>query len=43
MRRQITLPTESPLELELTLVRPRIPDHLNKSGQPYRPERPSRR
>lgn len=43
LRRQITLPAEAAFEIELTLVRPRIPDHLNKSGQPYRPERPGRR
>lgn len=43
LRRQISLPAEPPLELELALVRPRIPDHLDKSGQPYRPERPNER
>ncbi|MEX0914770.1 MAG: hypothetical protein WDZ60_02660 [Wenzhouxiangellaceae bacterium] len=43
VRRQIRLPLTEPLEIELTLTRPRIPDHLDKTGQPYRPERPSRR
>jgi len=43
VRRQITLPMEESLELELTLVRPRIPDHLDKTGKPYRPQRPSGR
>ena len=43
VRRQIRLPTTESLELVLKLVRPRIPDHLDKTGQPYRPERPGRR
>lgn len=43
VRRTISLPLTAPLEIELALTRPRIPDHLDKSGQPYRPERPSRR
>ena len=43
VRRPIHLPLPDPLEIELTLTRPRIPDHLDKTGQPYRPDRPSRR
>lgn len=42
-RRQTGLPLTEPVEIELTLTRPRIPDHLDKTGKPYRPERPSRR
>jgi len=43
VRRSIRLPLTAPIEIELALTRPRIPDHLDKTGQPYRPERPSRR
>jgi hypothetical protein len=43
VRRPIRLPLTEPLEIELALTRPRIPDHLDKTGQPYRPDRPSRR
>lgn len=42
-RRQVRLPLSEPVDIELVLTRPRIPDHLDKTGQPYRPERPSRR
>lgn len=43
LRRQVNLPAERTLELEVALTRPRIPDHLDKTGRPYRPERPSGR
>lgn len=36
----ISVPAAGALDFQLTLTRPRVPPHLNKFGESYRPERP---
>ncbi|MEM8961243.1 MAG: hypothetical protein AAGD38_07190 [Acidobacteriota bacterium] len=35
----LTLPTSGPVKMALELTKPRVPDHLNKFGKPYKRRR----